>query len=62
MTKLKSKSREILLSPIIVDGQRNSLMLNGMVDLNRDVLMRIIGMISDDVKIRNVCDVLFLFF
>jgi hypothetical protein len=50
------KNNESHFEIIVVDFEW--LMLNGLVDLNRDVLMKLIKIVDDDTKTRSVCDFL----
>ena len=58
--KSKTKNKHPV---IVLDSSWNMFMMNGLVDLNRDVLMKVVKIIDDDEKIRNVCKfVLFVCF
>lgn len=40
--------------PIVVDEETNELLSNGLIDVNRDIVMRLIALIADKKKIRNI--------
>jgi transposase len=42
------------IEAVIVDDKRNEFIQNGLVDLNRDALMNLIGVIQDEKKTRMV--------
>lgn len=50
-----------IINVIVVDKDRDKVVSNGLVDLNRDVLMKLVGMI-DDEKTRNVIGMTGLFY
>jgi hypothetical protein len=47
-------SNSEIVSAIVVDDERNELLSNGLVDVNRDILMKLIRITRDWQKMRNV--------
>jgi hypothetical protein len=45
----------ILITSIVVDNNTCYNLANGLVDVNRDIVMKLLGLIDDETKIKNVC-------
>ena len=58
--RLKERNEIVLNSKVVrvvvVDDERNRFLSNGLVDVNRDILMKLIRISRDWQKMRNVCD------
>lgn len=52
----------VIVEAIIVDGERNNFISNGLVDLNRDVLMRLVKIIRNEKKIRDIIGMTTVFY
>lgn len=70
LSKLKLKKEEterivknsVLVDVIVVDNERNNFVLNGLVDLNRDIVMKLLKIIKNETKIRNIIGVSQIFY
>jgi hypothetical protein len=51
-----------IFTEIIVDDQRNNEVSNGLVDINRDIFMKLIKIVQDENKIRNVFNLIQIIF
>jgi hypothetical protein len=48
------KDDEFLIKAIVVNNCPNYILSNGLVDVNRDVVMKLLVIIGNETKIRNV--------